>query len=75
MERIQALAGSQLVAPTHLAFAHIALREFDNAFEQLEDSCRIHDVMLLYVNVLPMFEVLRDDVRFGELVTRIGLQG
>jgi len=45
----------------------------DPALEALELAYRVHDRAMIYVNVNPRFDVLREDPRFRELVRRMGL--
>lgn len=61
------------VPPALLAAIHGALGENDRAFELLERSARERDSMLLYLRVDPIFDPLRPDPRFSEMLRRIGL--
>jgi serine/threonine-protein kinase len=70
---LEKLSEQRYVAPTHLAWARLALNETDRAFEWLNRACEMREVMLLYLKILPMYDGIRSDPRFGELVRRIGL--
>ena len=70
---LQELSRRRYVSPTHLAWGCLALNQTDRAFEWLDRACEVREVMLLYLNVLPMYDGIRSDPRFGELVRRIGL--
>ncbi len=71
--RMQALTRNRYVSPTHLAWAHIALGEFDEAFRQLDAALEIREVMLLYLKTSPMFDAIRAEKRYEALLGRIGL--
>jgi eukaryotic-like serine/threonine-protein kinase len=61
------------VAPTHLAWASIALKRIDRAFEWLDSACQIRDVMLLYLKVLPLYDPIRADPRYRQVLERVKL--
>jgi TolB-like protein/Tfp pilus assembly protein PilF len=52
---------------------YAVLGEQDRAFEWLDKAFLMHSGKLIYVNVLPQFETLRDDPRFAALLGRIGI--
>ena len=61
------------VPPYHLAIIHAGLKQKDEAFQWLERAHERQAVDLFTLNVEPMFDELRSDLRFTELVQRIGL--
>jgi eukaryotic-like serine/threonine-protein kinase len=73
LTHLEETSGRGYVAPTHIATACLALNQTDRAFEWLDRACQVKEVMLLYLQVLPMYDSIRSDPRFGELVRRIGL--
>lgn len=62
------------VPPYHLAIIHAGLGEMDQAFEWLERSFEKHSVDLFTLRVEPMFDALRDDGRYQDLLRRVGLE-
>jgi TolB-like protein/Tfp pilus assembly protein PilF len=56
-----------------LAVAYVGLGRLDLAFDELDVACLDRDPMLAHVAVEPRFAPLRDDARFGDLLTRLGL--
>jgi len=70
---LEEISGRQYVAPTHIAWACLALNQTDRAFEWLDRACQVREVMLLYLKVLPMYDGIRSDPRFGEVLRRVGL--
>ena len=61
------------VPPFDLAVAFATAGEHDRAFEWLEIAYEAHDPSLLYIGVLPLFDGLRDDPRFQDLLRRMNL--
>jgi hypothetical protein len=44
-----------------------------DAFRWLEAAYRVHDVGLVYLKVDPCLDPLRADIRFADLLQRVGL--
>ncbi len=61
------------VYPYLVSFAYAALGDADAAFSLLEKAAEIRDPSLIWVNVEPALEPLRDDPRYLDLVDRMGL--
>jgi eukaryotic-like serine/threonine-protein kinase len=61
------------ISPTMIAFIHAGLGEKDQAFAQLEKAFDGRDFLLVNLRVDPMFDRLRADKRFADLVRRVGL--
>ena len=56
-----------------LAVVYVGLGQKDQAFEQLEKAYEDRFYRLVYLGVDPLFDPLRSDVRFKDLLRRIGL--
>ncbi len=65
--------GENYVSLTVLSRLHAALGEKDNALEMLEKAFHERDTQLQYVGAEPLFDELRSDARFQELVRKLGL--
>jgi hypothetical protein len=61
------------VSPYSFARIHTGLGNKDVAFEWLDKTMREQHGIIAYLQVEPVFDSLRDDPRFGELLDRIGL--
>ena len=61
------------VPPYHLAIVHAGLGEKDQAFRWLEQAFAKHAVDLFTLKVEPMFDCLRADPRFADLLRRVRL--
>jgi serine/threonine-protein kinase len=72
-DRIVALGRHRYVSPSDLARIHLALGEHDAAFAMLERASAERRGFLVYLKVEPMFDPIRDDPRFAELVRRMRL--
>jgi len=59
------------VPPYHFAIITAGLGEKDQALEWLEQAIEIHAVDLFTLKVEPMFDLLRSDLRFQNLLQRI----
>ena len=60
-------------SPVSLAQIYLHLGEKDRAFECLERACEERDPWLLWNKVNPVFESVRKDRRFQQLLSRVGL--
>lgn len=67
-------AGRAYTPPALIAAVNGALGERDAAFEYLEQAFRQRDSLLVYLKVEPLFDPLRGDPRFANMVSRIGLE-
>ena len=72
-EELSALAKCKYVAPHFFAGIHIGLGDYDRAMEYLEKSYEEHSHWLIYLHIDPSMDELRGDVRFQDLVRRVGL--
>ncbi len=61
------------VGPTVISWIYSHLAEHDRAFAFLEKAYEQRDCTLGFGLRAPMYDVIRDDRRFGELLTKLGL--
>jgi tetratricopeptide (TPR) repeat protein len=69
----QLKTSKEYVSPAELAILYAALGEREEAFALLEKAFVAHDLQLQYLRVDPSFDPLRSDLRFQDLLQRIGL--
>ena len=63
----------EYVAPSHIAKIYIALGDRDQAFAWLEKGYQQRDSWLTFLKGDPMYDPIRSDPRFQDLLRRIGL--
>jgi tetratricopeptide (TPR) repeat protein len=73
LTELQARAETQHVSPFAFALAHTGLGDEDRAFEALEDAYRSREWYLCVLKTEPIFDPLRDDPRFDNLLRRLKL--
>jgi pentatricopeptide repeat protein len=73
LEDLTKLAKHKYVAPHFFAGIHIGLGENDRALEYLEKSYEEHSHWLIYLHIDPSVDGLRDNLRFQDLLRRVGL--
>jgi adenylate cyclase len=71
--KLERLAEKQYVSSFGLALAHLGLGDTDRTFRYLDRSLRERSDMLVYLEVDPRLEPLRDDPRYVDLARRVGL--
>jgi TolB-like protein len=71
--QLRELSKQQHVSPYDLAMVHVGLGETDEAFSLLELAYEQRSLWLGYLNVEPQLDMLRSDVRFRKLLSRLGL--
>jgi hypothetical protein len=75
MERILSEIVSQTeryVSPYNVARAHAAHRDTERVFEWLERAYEEHNPDLIELRTEPVFDAVRSDSRFSDLLRRIG---
>jgi eukaryotic-like serine/threonine-protein kinase len=73
LKRLDAIAKSRYVPAYLVARVYLGLGDIDRAFELLNKACDERYGYLAYLNVEPLFDSIRSDPRFVELVRRVGL--
>ena len=74
LAELAAASGRGEIASLHMAYIHIGLGEQDRAFEYIEEGYRERVGLLVFAKVEPIFDPLRDDPRFEDLLRRMRLQ-
>jgi serine/threonine-protein kinase len=67
------MSGQKYVSPYPLATVYAALGDKDRAFEWLEKVYRERSYYVVWLNIDPIFDDIRPDSRFQDLLRRIGL--
>lgn len=74
LELLEERAKSTYVPAYLVARVHLGFGDNDRVFEWLNKACDERYGYLAYLNVDPMFDNVRSDPRFAELVRRVGLK-
>ncbi len=59
--------------PLPRAIVYTGLGDKDRAFEWLNRAADTHDFLICYLQVVPTYDSLREDPRYTQLLTRLGL--
>jgi eukaryotic-like serine/threonine-protein kinase len=73
LERKRAAARQRYVSPFDFAQIYVRLGERERAFEALEQAFAEHSDQLTLLKVDPVFDPLRSDSRYADLLRRVGL--
>jgi len=73
LDELHALSVEGPVPTLYLVYPHIGLGEAARAFELLEQAYEERSGLLVYAKVEPIFDPLRADARFKDLLRRMGL--
>jgi hypothetical protein len=73
LEDLKERSKQRYVSPMTLALIQIGLGEKDQAFQWLEQAHSQRDGRLIYLKVSPVYDAIRSDSRFLDLVKRVGL--
>jgi tetratricopeptide (TPR) repeat protein len=57
----------------YVAIIYAGLGDKDKAFEYLERAFQQRELLVPYITIYPYFDFLRDDLRYKDLIRRIGL--
>ena len=72
LREMKELAAKNYVKPYFLAMAHVALEEYDAAFEYFERAFAERDPWITWFGTEPKLDVLRNDARFIKLFRSTG---
>lgn len=75
VERLEARAEQEYVAPYERAFAWVGLEEYDRALHLIEEATKTRDAELIWIAVEPALDPLRDHPRFQAVLRKMGLNG
>jgi DNA-binding winged helix-turn-helix (wHTH) protein/Flp pilus assembly protein TadD len=70
---LKRMARTRIVSAYWFSMVHASLGECDLALESLDQACGAHDVWLVWLNVEPRFDRLRNHARFEDVLQKIGL--
>lgn len=73
LQRLEELTRHQHIDPTPIAIAHIYVGDTDQAFAWFEKAYLEHSPNLTGLKVSPIYDPLRGDPRFQDLLRRVGL--
>ena len=73
LARVEADPNRSQLSPANIAFVYIELGEIERAFEEFERALEEKAIVMLWANVDPRFNRIRDDPRFAEIIRRIGV--
>lgn len=73
LRKLEDYARERYVSPLEFAWIHFALGDVDLGFQWLTKACDDRSFDLICLKVDPRFDPLRNDERFGPLLTRFGL--
>jgi tetratricopeptide (TPR) repeat protein len=73
LAEVTALSKQQYVSPYLMASIYAALGQKDAAFEWLERVYKDHSYYVVWLNVDRVFDAIRPDPRFQDLLNRIGI--
>ena len=73
LDDLQERSKQTYVQPLWIAGIHIGLGQKDQAFEGLQKAYQDRSGWLVYLRVDPMFNPIRSDPRFSDLLQRVGL--
>jgi adenylate cyclase len=72
LAELQEQARRRHVSPAYNAAIHMGLQEHDTAFRWLERAFEAQDDWMIFLRAEPVFDPLRSDPRFGQLLARVG---
>jgi eukaryotic-like serine/threonine-protein kinase len=74
LNQLKERSSQTYVQPMWMAVIYVGLGEKDQAFDWMQKAYDDRSAWLVYLKVDPLFDPVRGDARFGDLVRRVGLQ-
>ena len=73
LDQLKERSQQTYVQPMWLAVIYIALGDKDQAFDWMQKAYEDRSAWLVYLKVDPLFDNVRQDARFTDLMRRVGL--
>jgi tetratricopeptide (TPR) repeat protein len=73
LDGLQELSNQRYVPAFYIAGIYVGLGDGDRAFQWLEKAFTDRSEWLIYLNIEPMLDPIRNDPRFDEMVKKVGL--
>ena len=73
LDELKGIAKERYIPPHNFALIYTGLGDKDQAFAFLEKAYAEHSQQLVYLKSEPLFDSLRSDPRFTDLMRRVGL--
>lgn len=73
LAQLRRLSDRRYVPPYLMAYIYAGLKDKEQAFEWLEKAYQERSYVLVALKTLPIFDDLREDPRFDDLLRRVGL--
>jgi tetratricopeptide (TPR) repeat protein len=74
LEELITKSEQMYVAPTLIAILYFSLGEDDQGFQMLEEAYRVYDNWVRLLKVEPIFDRVRSDPRFEEMLSKRGFK-
>jgi eukaryotic-like serine/threonine-protein kinase len=75
LDELEQMSGSMYVAAITRAMVFLGMKDANSAFSWLESAARAREVLVCYLAVGPIYDCVRGDSRYREMLQRIGLLG
>ncbi|HKF22065.1 MAG TPA: protein kinase [Candidatus Angelobacter sp.] len=75
IDELEQMSGSMYVTAITRAMVFLGMKDVDSAFLWLESAARAREVLVCYLAVGPIYDGVRRDPRYREMLQRIGLLG
>jgi len=74
LAQLDEIAKRKYVSSYSLAAVHVALGDFDRAFEYLDRALEAHDRAMIWLKVAPRFHRIRSDPRYRAILRTVGAE-
>jgi serine/threonine-protein kinase len=75
LDELEHMSGSMYVAAITRAMVFLGMKDVGSAFLWLENAARAREVLVCYLAAGPIYDCIRGDPRYREMLQRIGLLG
>ena len=68
-------AQDQYLPPVQRAFVHLGIGEYDEAIQLLEQAYKERSWFLIFIQIEPWYDPIRNDKRFNDIIGRMEFPG
>jgi TPR repeat protein len=73
LEGLNEAAKQAYVPPISWVMLYLGVGDIERAFEWLQKAAEARDILLCYLKVGPIYDPIREDERYADLLRRVGL--